>query len=153
MVLGVIAIVFGSLGILGGILGAVMLLVAGDQVSGHMGGAAGIANQVLGFALSVLLLAAGIGLAARRRWAPPAMLIWAVLAIVAALFGTIIGYQVQQEQMEELQNQGAGAAPAWISSTMPLFMLLGMLWALALPVFMLIWLRRPVIRAETATWR
>ncbi len=174
MVIGVIAIIFGSLAILQGCLGAVSTLFM-SSLSGLMPAEQAtmfdamddlkpwmIIGAVLTLALGILLLVAGIGLVRRRAWSPTACMVWAGIKMMFVVGNTILADMVQQAQFEAMQevmqqdpNMPAGM-PAMMGSFFQVFgvftIVLGILWGWALPVFLLIWFSRSKIKAEVARW-
>ena len=174
MVIGVIAIIFGSLAILQGCFGAVSTLFmsslsaiapaeqatmfeAMEDLKPWM-----VTGAVLTLALGILLLVAGIGLVRRRAWSPTACMVWAGIKMMFVVGNTILADMAQQAQIEALQemmqqdpNMPAGAS-AMMGSFMQVFgaftIVLGILWGWALPIFLLIWFSRSKIKAEVAQW-
>ncbi len=174
MVIGVIAIIFGSLAILQGCFGAVSSLfmsslsaiVPAEQATVYdaMEGLKPwmIIGAVLALALGILLLVAGIGLVRRRAWSPTACMAWAGIKMVFVVGYTILGdmarqtqFEAMQEMMQQDPNMPAGM-PAMMGSFFQVFgvfaIVLGILWGWALPVFLLIWFSRKKIKAEVAGW-
>lgn len=173
-VIGVITIIFGSLAILQGCVGAVSSLfmsslsaiVPAEQAAVYdamedlkpwM-----IIGAVLALGLGILLLVAGIGLVRRRAWSPTACMVWAGIKMVFVVGYTILGDMAQQAQFEAMQEMMQqdpnmpAAMPAMMGSFMQVFgvftIVLGILWGWALPVFLLIWFARSKIKAEVAGW-
>ncbi len=174
MVIGVIAIIFGSLAILQGCVGAVSSLfmsslsaiVPAEQAAVYdamedlkpwM-----IMGAVLTLALGILQLVAGIGLVRRRSWSPTACMVWAGIKMMFVVGNTILADMAQQAQFEAMQemmqqdpNMPAGAS-AMMDSFMQVFgvfaIVVGILWGWALPIFLLSWFSRSKIKAEVAGW-
>jgi hypothetical protein len=154
MVVGIIAVVLGGFGILGGIWGIVAPLIMGRMFAAAsqdvqmIDPAIGLPLAVLGLALACMLAAGGIGLLRRRRWAVPVLLWWSWLKVVFSTASLLITIPVTLKAVD-----AAGA-----NSPMPMMpiimasLVLGLLWAWALPVFIIIWFRRGVIRGEVAGW-
>ncbi|MCH8152385.1 MAG: hypothetical protein IH830_08445 [Planctomycetes bacterium] len=174
MVIGVIAIIFGSLAILQGCFGAVSSLFM-SSLSGFMPAEQAtmldameglkpwmIIGAVLTLALGILLLVAGIGLVRRRAWSPTACMVWAGIKMMFVVGNTILADMAQQAQFEAMQEMMQqdpnmpAAMPAMMGSFMQVFgvftIVLGILWGWALPVFLLIWFSRGKIKAEVAGW-
>ena len=113
--------------------------------------------------LSVLLLIGGIGVLRRRGWSGRTLNIWAILRILQAIPAVIVTYLMNDamfEAMEEAAASGGGATaqmPSGIFSVMATVGLAAVIIQLliywALPVFVLIWFSRRVIREEVAEWR
>lgn len=165
-VIGVISIVFGLLGTLQGCGGIVMPfamntltgLMPNDQskavfagMSDHL--AWGVAAGVTGMAVGVLLLTAGIGMVQRRRWSVRAHAIWAVLAILQSGVGGVYGFLIQQSQFQAMKAGGMPPTPFPMEAFAAAGVLVGLLFACAYPVFMLVWVFRSVIRDQVAGWR
>ena len=79
---------------------------------------------------------------------------WAMIKIVVALIATVVGVMVQRQTMAAMQaSNPAFALPPGMSTVMPVIgVVLGMLWFLAYPVFILTWLSKPVHKQEIASW-
>jgi hypothetical protein len=166
-VIGVLAIVLASFGILGGcwaalspwVLGAVKDLLPPDQVTGLAAmeeyRAWTVAGSLLALGLATLLMFAGIGLYQRRRWGVSASFAWALLKMAFVLGNSALAYVVQQAQFEAMGKQmppGAPMSPAFYTVVGTLGVAFGVLWGWAFPVFLLIWLSRGKIKAEIAEW-
>jgi len=172
-VIGIIAIVVAAVGIVGGACGLVSWLgMSAMQVSMSSSGQVVKANMpvitemgkwrgytflagAVSFILQIVLLVSAIYLIRRRRWTIPALRIWACLYIFFSLIGTIISYHMQKELYQQLASGAGPQGPLPMAAPQALIglgMLFGILWACALPVFVLIWFSRQKIKAETATW-
>jgi len=176
MVVGIIAIVFGSLGVLGGAFGCIGVFFLGSfsqllrsvPTNGAQGAPdtaaigrsleamqiPGLLISTAGLVIAILLLWGGILLARRRAEARKVLLAWAVLKAlfsVAKLFFDIASTQslLSSEAMSSADGSGMEqfVTVVAIASNM-----LTMVWALALPVFMFVWFRRGTIREEMGTW-
>jgi hypothetical protein len=106
---------------------------------------------------SVWLLVASILLLRRRCAGIHAMRWWAVCAIPLGVVLTGLSAWIQQVQLEAAKagTSGAGApAPpqAFFTGIMVFTIVFTLLLALAPPVFVLWWLRRPVIREQIPRW-
>ncbi|MCH7814002.1 MAG: hypothetical protein IID40_08270 [Planctomycetes bacterium] len=162
-VIGIISIVLGSLGILGGINGALSPFYAASLAKFMPGQSAEVMAMVKEFAvwtvagslvaigLAGLLLAAGIALVKQRPQAVGRCRLWAVLKILFAIANTVLQYQIQSRMMQAQQDSGnfpAGMADlmVWTAVVMPLA------WALPYPGFLLIWFGRSKIKLEVANW-
>ena len=166
MVIGIIAIILGVLGALGGCIGltftpflGLMDNIVPPEEAPQLEGLAEMVPSLLatafaGLVIAVLLLMGGIGLVRRRRWGVTACLTWAVVKMVYVVANAFIGYLVNQAQFEamqsdpNLQNLPMGFFPA-MGAVGSCF---GIAWGWILPIFMLIWLTRPGIRAEVREW-
>lgn len=107
---------------------------------------------IIGFILAIVQLIAGITLLRRRRSARGMFMVYALVALILAILN--IGLQVVMTQAisAKLHEQGetAAAAGAWASAAFGLCIgiVLGMGW----PVFLIIWFSRQKIKNEVATW-
>lgn len=168
---GTIAVVFGVLGVLQGLLsgGAVVLmrLFRFEEMMAEAAGQAapigahwsyGLTAAILTFALAAWLLSGGMMLAKRRASALNTLRGWAVAKMLFVLVQSIFTYFIQQATMEQMQAQMSGQAgtPPYMSTFMVMFgaisVLLGVAWGWALPVFFLIWFALPGVKRETASW-
>jgi hypothetical protein len=166
-VLGVIAIVFGALGMLKGIWGLLTPLFL-DAMADMMPSESAASFEVMEewasyftamYTATILvggvLLAAGIGLIKRRPWGVTAVWLWVFVRMVLAVGEAVLSSRAQHEQFTAmtrqdptLQGMGSGFA-----SQMAIFSFaITLLWGWALPVFMLIWFLRKTIKAEVAQW-
>jgi hypothetical protein len=168
-VIGIIAMVFGVLGILMhgvcGIVGqlfgaqAMRMMQTPDaeaqivmmQQYKWLGMGAGLLQTIL----AVLLLFAGIAMTRRRANCRPLTLGWAYAKMLVVALSSVIGFYVQQAQFEAMTQQQANI-PTGTQQMQTVFMFLviafGVLWGWALPIFMLIWLNRRTVRDEIAGW-
>ena len=170
--IGVIAIVIGTLGALCWAWGAIGVFFMGmfadfmKNVPGSQGQAEMYRHMedfkywtfgVSCFAslLSVCLLTLGIMFLKRHPSTPRLCVIWSILKIPAVVGFAVVGYSNQHAQFEAMANQPGMTAP--MMGTMANVMsgvtvAFGLAWGWALPVFFLIWFTRSKIKAETATW-
>lgn len=104
-------------------------------------------SALAGMAIAVLLLAAGIALVRRRTAARPLHMTYAVLGIISALVGAVVGISVSK-QVEVSDAQAA--------QVMRIAMLIGGIFAAAIamvyPIFLLIWFDREKIRQQMQSW-
>lgn len=174
MVIGVIAIICGSLATLQGCIGlgssALFGLFASampEEQAGMMDATESLTPLImisggLKMAIAIVLLIGGIGLTRRSTRGPKTCRIWAGLKMFIVVYSSIIGYLVQQAQMEAMQRMleedpnTAAAIPGFFGTFMailgPLTLVLGIVWGWILPIFMLIWFSRRKIKAEIAQW-
>jgi len=166
-VIGIIAIVFGVLGALGGIWGAITSIFMDkmmfmtppgqrDHIVDSMREMSGltIVGGLLSMFAAVLLFVAGVGLVKCRPWSGKLCNTWAFLKIVVLIFSTYVGYMTQQAMMEAMiQNNPNMAANPGMMIGASIGVFIGLVWGLALPVFMLIWFSRAKVKQEVATWR
>jgi hypothetical protein len=174
-VIGIIAILFGALGLLHGCLTSATPLTIGfaenmtqnlpqadaDQMRAVFDGQKKymIPTVIVGVLLlvcGVMLLAGGIGLYTKRAWSRSTLLAWAALKIIASIAGLIVGIlgmQAQTEAIKQMDNSQAGAAAAMGQSYGYIGAGVGFVWQMLLPIFMLIWFSRASIKAEVESWK
>ena len=164
--IGVIAIVFGSLGMLGGCWGMVAPQVMGTMASKMPPEVAGqvevmhdfagwtIASSLVGLVVAAALLVAGIGVHRQRRWGVTVARVWAVGKMLLVVATGVLTYQVFQETAARMsQTQGMQAMPGGFMSAMGgATTAVGVLWGWALPVFLLVWFGRRKIKQEVGAW-
>ncbi|MHC4443904.1 MAG: hypothetical protein ACYTF1_02960 [Planctomycetota bacterium] len=165
-VIGIIAIVLGALGILGVIWGAIasyfaesmMPMMSATQRAELIDSMKEyelltMVNGMLGLVVAVLLLIAGIGLIKRRPWSPKLCKTWAVLKMVVAVIGMVVGIIMQQSTFEAMSQQSnVPGFGQWMFVGMLIGTCFGLIWGWALPVFMLIWFSRRKIKEEVVSW-
>ncbi len=174
MVIGIIAIILGSLATPGGCMSLGSSAMFGLFASAMPEEQAEMMDATKAFMplmmiaaglttpIAIVLLIGGIGLTKRSPWSPKTCRIWAGLKMLIVVYGSIIGYLVQQAQMEAMQRMleedpnTAGAMPGFLGTFMaiigPLILVFAIVWGWALPIFMLIWFSRRKIKAEIAQW-
>jgi hypothetical protein len=111
-----------------------------------------VSSSLLRTALATLLLATGIGLLKRRSWARPIGRAWAAARIVVAPVEAYVGHLMQMESLDWMVQHGPSPPPAVMGIAFVAGAFVGLAWAWALPVFMLVWLSRRKIREELAGW-
>lgn len=183
MVLGVIAIVIGSLGILGhgcaGIVGQLMqpffVNIARKSAQGNQSIFDAqmqitakylpfqIANIVVMTGLSVLLVIGGIGLAKRRAWSRGAFMTWAIIRIAYVVPASYIAYCMTTEMMQKMASaaaSGAASGPAMPGGFGVFFQAMGVVGVIAggimvclMPLFALVWFNIPKFKHEMAGWK
>ncbi len=165
-VLGIIMIVFGSLGTLGAIWRLIGLVAMRPMLQNTPQGPMQLyAWDKLGLwvpAVSVLfllaeawLLTAGIQLLRRKANARFLSLSWTGVKVAATIFSMVVNYFVQLAQQEyaaQHQSSGAMAMQSVMHNFAMIGMVIGFLWAIALPAFLLIWMSRAKIKDEMAQW-
>ncbi len=169
MVIGTICIVFGVLGALGNAWSIVGVLIqtyvpvpAGSPIA-HMWDRYLpwiITQASLATLLSILLAISGIGLARRSGWSPRLAMLWAIarsILVPAAMVLTFLSQRAQFDAMTKASPPSAappfGAMTGMMDAMLIAFVVVGLAWGLALPVFLIWWFRRPVIRREIADWK
>jgi hypothetical protein len=174
---GVICLVFGILGLLGGVYAIFTLPITRFFMRlGELGQKANPANDatirvlerwhlfmtasaLVSMVLSAVLLTVGIAILKRKGWCKPIALIWAAGQSIAVIVNAVIGFQVQQETMELTMEWAGKDAPEMAQITAgitrvigPVSVVIGCVFGLALPVFLAVWMTRPKITEEIATW-
>ncbi len=174
MVLGIIAIILGLLATLQGCMGlgwpalaALFTSALPEEQARMMDATKSLAPQMmilagLTMAIAIVLLIGGIGLTKRSPRSPKTCRIWAGLKMLLVIYSSIVGYLVQQAQMEAMQRMleedpnTAGMMPGFFGTLMaiigPVIFVFAIVWGWALPIFMLIWFSRRKIKAEVAQW-
>ena len=174
MVIGIIAIIFGSLATLQGCMGlgwpalaALFTSALPEEQAGMMDATKSLTPLMmisagLTMAIAIVLLIGGIGLTKRSPRSPKTCRIWAGLKMLLVVYSSIIGFLVQQAQMEAMrrmleEDPNAPAAMLGVFGTVmavigPAIFVFAIVWGWALPVFMLIWFSRRKIKAEIAHW-
>ena len=167
MTIGVICIVFGSLGLVCYGCNAVstmatpfmMGMVPEDQRPATPQGVQLVVQVVqlcAAFALSVWLLIAGIGLTRRRPWARGQCIGWSLMKIVLTVISSGVGVLMAPNMVQQINDQMTqGGGPPLFTLTVPMFIafiVLSLLWYLVWPLFLLIWFSRPAVKAEVDTW-
>ncbi len=174
MVLGIIAIILGSLATLRGCMSigssAMFGLFASampEEQAEMMEATKAFAPLImissgLTMAIAIVLLIGGIGLTKRNPRSPKTCKIWAGLKMVLVVYSSIVTFLSTQAQMEAMQRMleedpnTAAAMPGFFGTLMaiigPVILVFAIVWGWALPIFMLIWFSRRKIKAEVAQW-
>ena len=172
-VIGTIAIVFGSGGILVGLWGAAspfgMRLfewaMEQSQPSGIVDSQVAVmeavipwtvASSLVATAIATLLLFGGIRLNKRKSSSMRLLKFWALMKIPVVVIVTIAAVLMQQLQFEII-GQSSGGIPmpfggGFFDVMIVVTLVFGLAWGWTLPVFLLIWLSRGKIRNEVAGW-
>jgi hypothetical protein len=181
MVIGIILIVVASLGLLsngcGGVANLFMPAIMSrmQQQSGqsdpivqvqmdiiHKYIGWNIANALVMVVLGIILLVGGISMVKRKRSGVSMSVVWAVARIIWAIPASYVGSLVFNDTVEAMrkaaeQNPNAQQPPPGMFGLMQSFgavgVVIGVVFACAIPVFVLVWLNRPAIKAETAQWQ
>lgn len=173
-VIGVISIIFGSLGVLSGACGGALLLLSGPLVSMipeeqasemEVQLSSGLPYPVLQggvmlleFVISVMMLVGGIMLLRRKRSARGLLVGTALLDLLANTVGAVVGFLVMQAQMKAMQENAemAQQMPAGIGALVQgaggVMVFVQWLFLAIWPVFVLIWFSRSKIRESVETW-
>jgi uncharacterized membrane protein len=105
------------------------------------------------------LVLAGIKLSRRQSQARLWCMSWAAAKLVLVVVWTVVNYRIARQIVEVTAAQTTHAARiaavagrqfAEMSTTVGWSF--GVVWGLALPIFLLIWLRREQVRDEVARW-
>lgn len=119
-----------------------------------------IAANAAAAMVAVLLIVAGSGLVARRRWSVGPLIAWAVLKILLtpalAAINCLAQNATQQAMMKTMPmtNQPGAAIGMTVASVMLIAAAaLSCLWGWALPIFTLTWFARPKIKADARAFR
>jgi len=104
---------------------------------------------LIGIAIYVMLAIGGVMLLKRRRVGRTLHVAYALVGIVLAIVGTVVGLilvdYMQFDGPEEMQTITKVTSMGGI--------IIGLFISLAYPVFLLIWFARPKVKAETRLWR
>lgn len=162
-VIGILAIVLGSLGLLGGIWGAVSPLVMKTlfqnmAVDPNMPYFSEkwtqwtIMSSVVSSAVAVVLIVAGAGMLKRTAWSPRVARIWAVIKMVFVIVNVVLAFQIQQSTMETIAQTGGPRTVVNVSFLTIPGIFVGLVWGWALPVFLLIWFGRASMKEQVSKW-
>jgi hypothetical protein len=162
-VIGIISIVLGALSVLGGAWGVIApFLMSGFVAATGQSGVTAVMEKWRwwtvtdsackgGFALFLIL--GGCLLSARRRSGASLLQLWAVLRIALGIMACVMSWQMMQDQIAANSSQGSRAPPAAMMAPMILFgVVFGLLWSLAYPVFLLVFLRLAGPRRTMSEW-
>ena len=165
-VLGIIGTIVGVLALLGGLGGSVswyFIEAFGFRPPGAADTLAAvkewkglsIGSSLVSALVAAMLVAGSIGLLKRCAWSPGLLKLWAVLRILVAALAAVVALLITQSQFDAMRAEpGAVVPPQSLMKGIAVFgAAFTLLWGSALPVFMLIWLARPVIKLETSAWR
>jgi hypothetical protein len=171
--LGIITIVFGSLGSLGGLAAFVTPIFLKQQMQPYVQMGADpaavaayvekmmpyqIIMAVLTLSAGLLLLFGGLNLIKKRPVAVKLLLVWAFCKIGIGIYSTIQGIPMAREQMEIMQSSSAfgsegGAALGQITSVATTIgMIVSLVWIAVLPVFLMVWFSRAKTREQVNAW-
>lgn len=158
-VLGIVCLILGGLGLAGGMCGLTMSVLgssmasaqgAGNEMSGRMLAFTAV-GTVFQMALSAGLLVSGIGVLRQRSWGVLASKIWAIAKIIVSGVSLVVQMALGIST-DVLADSGMNWSEESIRVMTWLFGGIGLIWALILPVFVLVWFARPVIKQEIADW-
>jgi len=168
LVLGVICAVAGGFGVVGAIgqlLAPLFMKFVGEMIGGTgadelMGmvqkhAALNSALYALGLVLAVVLLTGGVFLA-KRRSIGARLLLWWSLARVPWTAGLLwLTFLTQREQMKFMMAQQGTTPPQFkgiMTGVNAGTLIVVAIWSLALPLFLVVWLRREKIAAQMKDW-
>ncbi|MBX3402566.1 MAG: hypothetical protein KF699_04040 [Phycisphaeraceae bacterium] len=178
-VVGIICIVFGALGVIGGMwgIGSNVMMMLGTMPVQTMGaGPAGpellpliksmmpfiVAGEALKFLLGIALIVVGWLMHARRPMARPAAVWWSLAKIFATIAGTAYAGWMQYVIMMEVTRMMAedpnappqmqGVMTGVMVATIAMTVIWSLAWGCALPAFLLIWFSRAKVKAEVGRW-
>lgn len=173
IVIGTIAIVLGSGGILVGLWGAAAHLgmrlfewameqsqssaVVGRQVAAMEAWLPWtVVSSLLATAIAILLLLGGIRLTKRRCSSIRLLKFWAVVKIPVVVIRAIAEVFMQESLFEIMSQSPSSTSMPFGGGFLDLMMVIGLVftlaWGWALPVFLIIWLSRGKIKNEVAGW-
>jgi hypothetical protein len=115
-----------------------------------------IGSGVLNMICAVLLIVAGIQLLKRRVSGRTLHLAYAGLRTVGVLFSLVPGWLMHVAQMEAMQASGVAMPPGLGAGFMTGMgvagLVLGAVWGLVYPVFIVVWFMRGKIREQVSAW-
>lgn len=171
-VIGIIAIIFGSLALLQTAVAPLMIpfsikstenAIAGDvdqkkldTYFADLTSLSTLSAVSLGI-VAIFLLVGGTLLLKKKKAAVPLLLIWAVLKMGFGCFFNYRNYLLMQTQFELMIPATGGGQEAEIVNSITTIssmvgMIFGSLWILAFPVFLLIWFSRSKVREFVRSW-
>lgn len=156
-VFGILNIVFATLGFLGILGSAVMLLALNGDTKNPMiqiihdnpGYAAYLkVSVVLGVIISLALMAAGVGLLRLQPWARGMSIAYGIFGIVSVPINTVLSYFfVTRPLMEQMQQQHDSTAATAGALGGAIGGMIGGCFGLIYPVLLLIFMLRPNVKA------
>jgi NADH:ubiquinone oxidoreductase subunit 3 (subunit A) len=99
-------------------------------------------NMWAGAVFGLALLAFGIGLLLLQNWARIGSIVYAVVAIVFVLVGSVVGWPITKRLVEQMAMQMPGAPLGLIEGVTMLLFVLGVLFGLAYPALLLFFMTR-----------
>ncbi|MGQ9651521.1 MAG: hypothetical protein ACUVXJ_15550 [Phycisphaerae bacterium] len=162
-VIGILGIVLGSLGLLGGIWGAVAPFVMKTffqnmAVDPNMSYFSEqwtqwtIISSGVSIAVAIVLIVAGAGMLKRTTWSPRVARIWAVIKMVVVVVNLVVAFQIQQSTMQTMAQTGGPGTVIDVSFLTIPAIFVGLIWGWALPVFLLIWFSRASMKEQVSKW-
>lgn len=159
MVIGILLIVFGSIGLLQRVAGLVASFVMpnvpffADMLPPPHLWTWTLVLGVLALPVSLLHLLAGVQTLRRRRSAYALAMGFVLYAVVMLVPGTILQYYTSQWQMQQSAQQGQ-PMPAFVAggAFMMVMIAFGVLFSLAWPAFIAIWFNIPKHKDHVRSW-
>lgn len=172
-ILGIITLVFGTLGSLGGLVSFLNPIFLRKQMESFVELGADAADvaayidkmvtyqttlAVLTSTAGVLLLVGGLALIKKRPVAVRLLLVWGVYKIGNGIYSTIQGIPMAREQMEIMQSANAFGSDAgeaigqFTSIATSVGLIVNLIWVMVLPVFLFVWFSRAKIREQVKSW-
>ncbi|GEM_PF-2832820 len=170
-IVGIICLSLGSLGIVYGVLGMIwavgwtMMIRSMPESPGAGLPSVITLSTILSGCVALLmyglLVWGGFGLASRKVFGRAVLLWWSALEIVRVPIATILSTTMSQTILElisrpmkaSVTEEQAAAMGRALRAMMVAVGILGAVLALILPVFLLVWLNRDLIRREVGLWR
>lgn len=167
-VIGIIAIVFGALGAVNGVMGFMGQFVAEKVIDIVPTGQREafeatkdlriwvFLDYLVRLALGVVLIVGGSKLVGRKPGSARILRAWSWLKILASVYSVAIAWQAIPTQIAVMQQdpnmQSSGLSTAMLEFILKLGFVAFLLWCIALPVFLLIWFARRTIKDEIRGW-
>lgn len=154
-VLAIIGIIFGSLGVLGGLCGLIMQFVQiggpnplNDALKANSTAyMVSTISSVISFIISALLLSGSIGSLSLKSAARGLMIAVAIASLAQQAIGLVLHFTLIAPLVENvLQNSGAAVAST-VRMSMNIALAFGVLLGATLPVLILIFFTRPHVKA------
>ena len=111
-------------------------------------------SLILALAAGLLLLG-GMSLVRRGHRAASILFIWSILKILLLFANVSLQLALQSQVMDQAATelQPVPGGRAILFGSMAVGLSCGLIFALAGPIFLLVWFRRRVIKEEVATWK
>ncbi len=155
LVFGIVGIVLAAWGLLGSIGGIFsMEMMHGTPMPPPAVAWTSIAVSI---ALAAILLAGSIGLLSRRPWTAPTLWWWAIISVIYLVGSTVATVAFPDTFMPQLTQAGAGTGaqgppPAMMRTFVYFGAIIGLLFGLAWPTIVLLWMSRRAVREEVRDW-
>jgi hypothetical protein len=155
LVIGVICLVVAAIDVGMIIFNSMSYLALEDSQPGGqgMGAARAIGSAVIPGLIALWLVLGSLGLLQRSPMGVKRLRQWAFVKIFIGLVCggiALAGISAIEGAAEEFaRDQGVEDLPVGVLKTT---LIIGMIWAVAFPAFLLFWFKRPAIAADTARW-